>query len=197
MRRPDGTGGPLSADERIDDIQFYNDPRAELLIDDVVLYDAASPDEKRPFPKRILFTGWFDTGKQGQEWPGDFEIVPHEKPRTWKFARSLAGEGGQHRLRVDLRGPRRLAAATELTFSYRLTGGDRIAIELADRRGGTPLKQELRGLIRDAWAEATTRFDVPKVEGKDAHATEIHLIPPPGAVLEIDNLLLYEPAAKH
>ena len=83
---------PAVADERIDDIQFYIDPRAELLIDDIVLYDAAAEDEKRPFPKRILFTGWFDTGKQGQEWPGNFEIVPHDKPRTWKYAKSVPSE---------------------------------------------------------------------------------------------------------
>src|SRR5262249_3144952 len=82
LRRPDGSGGPRSEDERIDDIQFYIDPRAELLIDDIVLYEAAGPDEKRPFPERILYTGLFDTGKQGKEWPGDFEIIPHEKPRT-------------------------------------------------------------------------------------------------------------------
>lgn len=74
-RRPDGTGGPLSEDERIDDIQFYVDPRAELLIDDIVLYDAAPAEEKRPFPKNLHFTGWFDSGKQGKEWPGTFDIV--------------------------------------------------------------------------------------------------------------------------
>jgi hypothetical protein len=34
-RRPDGTGGPLSADERIDDVQFYTAPDAELIVDDV------------------------------------------------------------------------------------------------------------------------------------------------------------------
>src|SRR5438105_10668207 len=73
-RKPDGAGGPLSEDERIDDIQFYCDPRAELLIDDIVLYDAAHEKETRPFPKRVLFTGLFDTGKQGKEWPGTFEI---------------------------------------------------------------------------------------------------------------------------
>ncbi len=89
MRRPDGTGGPLSADERIDDIQFYIDPRADLLIDDVILYEAAAPDEKRPFPKRIVFTAWFDTGKQGKEWPGEFEIVNHEKPPHVKAAKSV------------------------------------------------------------------------------------------------------------
>jgi hypothetical protein len=71
-RRPDGSGGPLSEGERIDDIQFYTDPRAELLIDDIVLHDEAGADENRPFPKRILFTGWFDSGKQGKEWPGAF-----------------------------------------------------------------------------------------------------------------------------
>ncbi len=89
MRRPDGGGGPLAEDERIDDIQFYIDPRGELVIDEMILYDEAAEGEKRPFPKRLLFTGWFNTGKQGQEWPGDFEIVPHEKPRHV--------EGGQER----------------------------------------------------------------------------------------------------
>jgi hypothetical protein len=63
-RRPDGSGGALAADERIDDIQFYVDPAAELLIDDIVLYDAAATTETAPFPRRLLFTGWFDTGRQ-------------------------------------------------------------------------------------------------------------------------------------
>ena len=33
-------------------------------------------------PSRPIFTGWLDTGKQGVEWPGEFQIVLHEKP--WK-----------------------------------------------------------------------------------------------------------------
>ena len=99
LRRPDGSGGPLSENERIDDLQFYVDPSAELWIDDLVLFEAGHGSE--PFPGRVIFTGGFDTGAQGKEWPGEFEIVPHEKPRTWKFARSKAG-----RLRVDLRGER-------------------------------------------------------------------------------------------
>ena len=193
MRSPDGTGGPLAEGERIDDIQFYIDPRAELLIDDVVLYDAAVAEEKRPFPKRILFTGWFDTGKQGQEWPGDFEIVPHEKPRTWKFARSVAGPDGQQRLRVDLRGPRRLAEAVELAFDYRLSSGDRLRIELASRGGEPIVAKEPGGLAAERWTAATVRFNVPQTAGKDAFASEIRLIPPTGASLEIDNLLFYEP----
>ena len=68
----DGSGGPLAKDERIDDIQFYVDPRAELLIDDIVLYEAAPPGETRPFPRRVIFAGWFDTGRQcfrrGEPW---------------------------------------------------------------------------------------------------------------------------------
>jgi hypothetical protein len=70
-RRVDGSGGSLGADERIDDIQFYIDPRAEahLLIDDIVLYEAAPEGETAPFPRRVIFTGWFDTGKQGASTP--------------------------------------------------------------------------------------------------------------------------------
>src|SRR5262249_27345822 len=33
-RRPDGSGGPLGEDERIDDLQFYTDATAELIVDD-------------------------------------------------------------------------------------------------------------------------------------------------------------------
>ena len=195
MRRPDGSGGPLSADERIDDIQFYIDPRAELLIDDVVLYDAAVEGEQRPFPKRILFTGWFDTGKQGAEWPGEFEIVAHEKPRTWKFARSIADrETGQPKLVVDLRGPRRLSAVTELTFKYKLTGGDSLKIELVDREGNHTA--ELGKLKCGEWSEATVRFDLPAGEQRERFTTAVRFLPPAAAVLEIDDLLLYEPGEK-
>lgn len=195
MRRPDGTGGALAADERIDDIQFYIDPRAELLIDDVVLYDAAPRDEKRSFPKRILFTGWFDTGKQGQEWPGEFEIISHDKPRTWKFARSIADrETGQPKLVVDLRGPRRLAALTELTFQYRCAGTGTVRLELVDREGNHA--GEFITLRTSQWREATVTFDLPEARERDRFATAVRFLPPPGAVLEIDDLLLYEPAQK-
>jgi hypothetical protein len=195
IRRPDGTGGPLSADERIDDIQFYIDPRAELLIDDVILYDAATLGEKRPFPQRILFTGWFDTGKQGVEWPGEFEIVAHEKPRTWKFARSIADRiTGDSKLVVDLRGPRRLAATTELTFKYKLNGGDSLKIALVDREGNHAA--ELNRLKLGEWSEATVRFELPAGERRERFAAAVRFLPPAGTVLEIDDLLLYEPGEK-
>ncbi len=189
MRRPDGTGGVLAADERIDDIQFYIDPRAELLIDDVILYDAAAKDEKRPFPKRVVFTAWFDTGKQGKEWPGDFEIVNHEKPLTWKTAKSVKREKGDPWLRIDMRGARPLDATTELTFKYKLTGAGAIKAQLGSQ--GKPIEgtQTTLLLTRDKWNETTVRF---KLTGKET-ANEITFQLPEGAELLVDDVLLYTP----
>ncbi|MCI0699642.1 MAG: nucleoside hydrolase [Planctomycetia bacterium] len=189
MRRPDGTGGALSADERIDDIQFYIDPRAELLIDDIILYDASAKEEKRPFPKRVVFTAWFDTGKQGAEWPGNFEIGNHEKPKTWKLAKSVKGPDGKHWVRIDMRGERRVDAVTELTFKYKLTGTEMIGVQLGSKGkvlagGNADVK-----LRRDEWAEATVRF---KLTGKET-ASEITFLLPDGAELLVDDVLLYTP----
>ena len=193
MRRPDGSGGPLSEDERIDDIQFYVDPRAELLIDDIVLYDAAPPDEKRPFPQRFLFTGWFDTGKQGKEWPGDFEIVPHEKPRTWKAAKSVTNtETGEPWIRLSLRGDRRLGATTELFFRYRLTGAESMRVELVGTNSKLEPKREAKDLKKGEWAEATLSFTSPEPK-KELHVNEIRFRLPKGAELWIDDVLLYVP----
>ncbi|MFT7641129.1 MAG: inosine-uridine nucleoside N-ribohydrolase, partial [Pirellulaceae bacterium] len=121
-RRPDGTGGPLGENERIDDIQFYVDPDAEVVIDDIVLFDAAIPGENRPFPKRIMFAGLFDTGSQGKEWPGDFEIVD-DAGNFWKAAKSIDNkDSGAAWIRLGLRGQRTLAGETHVSFRYRLKG---------------------------------------------------------------------------
>ncbi len=184
-RRPDGSGGPLSEDERIDDIQFYVEPTAELIIDDIVLYDAALPDEKRPFPKRLIFTGWFDTGKQGKdyEWPGDFEIVKHDPPRAWKAAKSVLNvESNTPWIRVDLRGKRPLSLRSELFFRYRLRGANSMRVVLA---GETVEAKTLRD---DEWSEATLSF------GKQsAPASEIQFLVPQNSELLLDDVLLYEP----
>lgn len=192
MRRPDVTGGPLSENERIDDIQFYVDPRAELLIDDVVLYDGAVPGEKRPFPGRILFTGWFDTGKQGKEWPGDFEIVNHDKPRTWKAARSVINPKTKEPwIRLHLRGERRLGAPTELAFKYHLTGADTMRVELVHAKGQRNWSAGLKNLPRDQWSSATVRFEIPHADGEDELADEIRFLPPAGVTLTVDDVLLF------
>jgi inosine-uridine nucleoside N-ribohydrolase len=186
--RPDGTGGPLAADERIDDIQFYVDPRAELLIDDIVLFDAAGADEKRPFPKQVLFTGWFDAGKQGVEWPGDFEIVNHEKPRTWKAARSVANPDGGEWLRVGLRGSRKLGAHTSLTFKYHMTTTDPVRVELREGKAIRSKPVSWMPTKANAWGEETLIF--PQV---GTSVDEIRFMLPKGSKLTIDDLLLYVP----
>jgi hypothetical protein len=189
MRRPDGTGGPLARDERIDDIQFYVDPRAELLIDDIFLYDAAQEAEKRPFPKRVVFTAWFDTGKQGKEWPGDFEIVNHEKPLTWKAAKSVVGPDGKPLLRVGLRGERRLDERTELTFRYHFKGEGEIAVELVSTGKDRPNPRQTFKPVVGQWGEMTLKF----VPGKGATINAIAFVIPDKTELIIDDVLLYTP----
>jgi hypothetical protein len=190
LRRPDGSGGPLAADERIDDIQFYANPDAELLIDDIVLYEAAAEGESRPFPKRVVFTGWFDTGKQGQEWPGDFEITPHSPPRSWKCARSIANaETGKPWMRIDLRGRRKLPPLSMLRFRYHLNGAGGLAVALADAAAGRELSRRLEGLRRGEWAEATAVFEAAGISEVDQVIFTLEA----GAELLLDDLLLFEP----
>jgi hypothetical protein len=201
-RRPDGSGGPLSADERIDDIQFYADPSADLLIDDVVLYDAATPGEARPFPRRILYTGWFDTGKQGQEWPGDFEIVPHRPPLKWKAARSVPNaERGAPWIRLYLRGERPLGETTHLRFRYHASGADSMRVALRNRTAKDVHLIDVKGLKKDEWAEATLDFSNQSRRGDGSggkpkagdRVDEIQFLLPRGAELLVDDVLLYEP----
>ncbi len=195
VRRPDGSGGPLSEDERIDDIQFYTDPSAELLIDDIALYDAGPPEEKRPFPKRILFTGWFDTGKQGKEWPGDFEIVAKPKPLTWKAAKSVSNAQTETPwIRLHLRGERPLGDAAQLFFRYRLTGAAGMRVLLVNRTQKENHVIELKDLKQDEWSETTVDFGPAVMKPKKGDKVdEIHFLLPKGAELLIDDVLLYEP----
>jgi len=196
-RRPDGSGGPLSENERIDDVQFYVDPRAELLIDDIVLYDEAVSGEKRPFPKNFQFTGLFDTGKQGKEWPGTFEIVD-KAGSFWKAARSVEDpKSGTPWIRLHLRGERPLGATTHLFFRYKLSGAETMRVRLSNRTAKDTHVVELKRLKKGEWAEATVDFtDSGRGDGKPRrgdHVDEIHFLLPRGAELLIDDVLLYEP----
>jgi hypothetical protein len=206
LRRPDGTGGPLSADERIDDIQFYIAPAAELLIDDVILYEAGdAAKENEPFPKRFLFTGGFDTGKRGDigkgrsgdgnEWPGEFEIVANEKPRTWKCAHSVKRNAGDDRwIRLGLRGRRPMPAKVKLRFDYRLAGGEALIVRLVDRMSGSARVVELNHLNNNDWSRATADLSNQIPAGAAAEwADEIEILLPKGGELWVDDVLLYEP----
>jgi len=194
MRRPDGSGGPLAADERIDDIQFYIDPRAGLLIDDIVLYDAAAEPADAAFPAKILYTGWFDTGKQGREWPGNFEIVEHQPPRTWDAARRVVHpDSGRSWIRLDFRGRRPAAETVRVRFRYHLTGGDQLQLILRDTKQEQRAETQLEGLTRGKWSQAQAEFRLP-MKDKLPAADELQILAGEGDRLEIDDVLVYVPS---
>lgn len=190
-RRPDGTGGPLSEGERIDDIQFYASPEAELIVDDVVLYDAAVPEEKRPFPRHVHFAGGFDTGAQGKEWPGTFDIVAG-KGYFWKAARAVENrELGAPWLRLHLRGARTLDDRTQFFFRYRLSGANALRVWLVAPGGKEMATVALKDLAQDRWSEAIADF-TPGTRAGD-QVEEVHLLLPAGAEMLVDDVLLFTP----
>jgi len=193
-RRPDGSGGPLAENERIDDIQFYIKPNGELLIDDIALYDEAGEDEARPFPCRFIFTGWFDTGRQGAEWPGDFEIVPHEKPLAWKAARSVINDKSNAPwIRVHLRGRRPLAKGVRARFLCHLEDSGTLTVELYDSQTGSVWTRAVDDLVPNQWVWAESLFDLSLVPEEKQLGDEIRFYIHRGGELRIDDLLLYVP----
>ena len=189
--RADGTGGPLSEGERIDDIQFYIDPDAEVIIDEIVLYDRARDDEKRPFPKRIIFTGWFDTGALGREWPGDFKLVA-DAGNYWRAAQSVENPAtGKPWLRIGLRGQRALGEKSALSFRYRLKGTDALEIRLVNSATGATVSAKTKSLRQRAWSDAAVEFDTKDFPSTD----EIQVRLPDDGELLLDDLLLFEPGA--
>ncbi len=194
-RRPDGSGSRLFFFNGTATTEIYTDAAAELLIDDIVLYDAAPAGEKRPFPNRLLFTGWFDTGRQGKEWPGSFDIVAKEPPQAGKAARSVTDPGsGDPWIRLHLRGERPVNNSTRLRFRYHLTGaaGLRIVLFKAASRAASP--SSLTGLTQNAWTEATVDFRPSGLRPGD-RVDEIRFLLPRGAELLVDDVLLFEPGA--
>lgn len=204
LRRPDGSGGPLSADERIDDIQFYVDPKAELLIDDIALYEAAEEASNdagtERFPARIVFTGWFDTGRQGtgHEWPGDFEIVPHEKPQTWDAAKSIGDKKTKRSIiRIDMRGPRPVGEKVALRFRYRAMGDGEIFVSLLPERSSDTF--EIRAFTarnNGEWGRAELYFHVKDGSEKTepTNVRKIEFAASEDFDFLVDDVLLYEPA---
>lgn len=166
----------------------------------MVLYEPAAEGEKRPYPKRLLYTGWFDTGKQGREWPGDFEIVLHEKPLTWDAAKSVPNEKlGQPWIRLYLRGERPLGEEiTRLRFRYRLSSATSMQIALVRSKTKSRNESQLKELRQGEWTEATLTFKTTRGTTSLANhvADELHFVLPKGATLLLDDVLLYEPGSK-
>ena len=167
----------------------------------MVLYDAAIPGEKRPFPKSIQYTGVFDTGKQGKEWPGDFDIVD-KAGNFWKAAKSVDNKDfGTPWIRLDLRGERLLGEKTQLFFRYRLTGADSMQVRLVNRTVKDRHNVDLKKLKTGAWHEATVDLSADSQRGDGSagkprrgdRVDEIQFLLPKGAELLVDDVLLYEP----
>ena len=191
-RRPDGSGGPLAKDERIDDIQFYVNPSEEVLIDEIVLYEPTLEGEKRPFPRRILFTGWFDTGKQGagHEWPGDFDIVLHEKPLTWDAAKAvLDAKTGTPWIRVNMRGTRELSERNRLRFRYNCSA-KKICVGIRNAASNKVWEQVL--MVSKQSVRQTAMMNFGGAGG--SHATDVIFRVAKESSLLVDDLLLYEPS---
>jgi hypothetical protein len=149
----------------------------------------------------VLFTGLFDTGKQGKEWPGTFEIAQKEG-YFWHAAKSVPHPTQKQTswIQLDLRGERPVGDATHLFFRYMLEGADaiRIALGSAPKPPAQPAFIELKGLKKGAWAETTVDLDVlapgQLAKGSALRAIAFHVAAT--ATLWIDDLLLYEPGRK-
>jgi competence ComEA-like helix-hairpin-helix protein len=190
-RRLDGGGGPLAENERIGDLQFYTDALADLLVDDVVVYDAAAPGEKRPFPARFLYTAWFDNGAQGKDWPGSFEIVA--KPQGGMAARSVQDpKSGADGIRLHLRGKRPVTKSTQLRFRYHLRGANELRVQLCKAGSAIAPASAVVGLTQDAWAEATVPIGAAGWQPDD-RMDEVCFLLARGAKLLVDDVVIFEP----
>ena len=137
----------------------------------------------------MIFTGGFDTGKQGKEWPGDFEIIRHDPPRTWDAVRAVENPATSAPwIRIHLRGRRPLGRRSRLRFDYMLSRGT-LRVELADTKTDQTHALAMSDLIVGSWATASLDFKVPG----GAQADEIRFLAEKGAKLLVDDVLLYEP----
>ncbi|GEM_PF-5888198 len=92
-----------------------------------------------------------------------------------------------------MRGERRLGVPTELMFKYHLAGADKLRVEMVHAKAQRSWTKELKDLPRDAWLDATLRFEIPHSDFDEHWADEIRLFVPAGATLTIDDVLLYMP----
>jgi hypothetical protein len=118
-------------------------------------------------------------------------MVPKEKPLMGKAARSVPHpEQEAAWIRLHLRGPRPVGEAAQLRFAYRLTGAEGLRVALVNSTAKEERAVEGKGLKQGEWAEATLDFRGLK---KGDRVEEIHFLVPKGAVLLVDDVLLYEP----
>jgi hypothetical protein len=147
-----------------------------------------------------MFTGWFDTGQQGMEWPGQFEIVPHEPPRTWKAARSVLDESsGKQAVRVNLRGRRPLRERISLRLQYRAVPGQSLDVVLRDSQTGHRWTSDTIQSHHDGWTQAERELalhapqESARAAGHTLFADQVMFSSNAGTAFLVDDVLLLEP----
>jgi hypothetical protein len=88
-----------------------------------------------------------------------------------------------------LRGSRRLGAKTTLSMRYKLGAADKLRVRLLDTQSGKSLAADVPQLKENQWAQRTVEFLTDELASID----EVHLLLPKGAILLVDDLLLFEP----
>jgi len=145
--------GYLRVNDRIDDVQFYADKNAELLVGNVYMYNRVSETAVSPFsqwPTFFRFLGWFDTGGQtAGEWPSEASLNQHQ---NFLDDLSTIPEAGTNLayLKVAFRKRVLLDKKATLFFRYYLVGTDHLQVTLNDATTGLKLPVTVTGLTQSS-----------------------------------------------
>jgi len=163
-KRNDGTPGvPFKKGERMDDLKIFFARTGEvgdrqMTIDDVIFFseEAGMPQEKEPFPNRVIFMASFETGVNSKDkyWPGEFELASRDLPggAYWAAAKAVAHKGGPGKwIRVIIKPPRPVGAHTKLRFRYHLTGASEMTVQIFDMTDNDNRHIRLKGLKEGEW----------------------------------------------
>ena len=83
---------------------------------------------------------------------------------------------------------RPLGKTARVRFRYHLDGADTLQVAIV-HAGKRTLTSVVNGLKKGEWSETTVEFD--NLPAKFTEANELHFVLPKGAVLTIDDVLLY------
>ena len=145
MRRPDGSGGPLARTNASTTSSSTSIRAAELLIDDIVLYDAAVDGEKRPFPKHILYTGWFRHRQAGQGMAAAISRSCRTRSRVCGRRRARWPiQTGEPWIRLSLRGERPAGGGDRTVLPLSSNRTLSLRVELAHSKSGLVLTGEIK-----------------------------------------------------
>jgi len=190
-KRNDGTPGvPFAKGERMDDLKVFFAKKdevgdREMTIDDVIFFseEPGMPQEKEPFPNRVIFIASFETGANSKDkyWPGEFELAAKNLPggAYWAAARAVPQKGGPGKwIRVTIKPPRPVGARTKLRFRYHLTGASEMTVQLFDLTDNDNRHIRLKRLNEGEWTFSILDFtnDGRRNDGTDTPFAAGHVV---------------------